>query len=86
VCLQIYDYPSWRCKPLQVGVESYPGIEFTGTCLLWDLQPVTKMQLAVGDEGRNPSLINLPKPRKSGYKLYFVVTNFIFQPQAVITK
>ena len=36
-----------------VMVEPYPGIDFTGTCLLWNLQPVAKVQLGVGGEGRN---------------------------------
>jgi len=38
-------------------VEQYPGIDFTGTFtgtgLLWHLQPVAKVQLGVGGEGRN---------------------------------
>jgi N12 class adenine-specific DNA methylase len=40
-----------------VVVESYPGIDFTGTftgtCPLWLLQLVAKVQLEVGGEGRN---------------------------------
>jgi hypothetical protein len=38
-------------------------------------------QQKLGCEGRNRSLFNPANQKKSGYKLYFAVTNFIFPTQ-----